>query len=309
MRILQAIPATPEPYDLAEGPVWDSVRRRLLWVDIRRGLVLSGDLDADGTVSAIASFEFEGTVSAVAIAPGGDWIVAGASALVTRTMDARQTPAQQVIPGAAGRRLNDGKVDPAGRFVVGSLCLDGASDTEVLARIEDDGRVTVLDDDLMLSNGLAWTADGSRMYSIDTMRRVVFARRYDPVTGEVGPREEWLTFADGFPDGMCLDAEEHLWIAMWGLGQVHRYSPDGELVAILEVPAPHTSSVAFAGAELDTLVVTTATQDLTASQRAEFPHSGKLFTVRPGVPGLPQPFWNGRSATAVTNPNTTNASR
>lgn len=304
MRILQAIPATPEPYDLAEGPVWDPVRQRLLWVDIRRGLVLSGDLDADGTVSAIASFEFDGTVSAIAITPDGDWIVAGASALLTCTKDGHQTPAQQVIPGGAGRRLNDGKVDPAGRFVVGSLRLDGASDTEILARIEDDGRVTVLDEDLTLSNGLAWTADGSRMYSIDTMRRVVFARTYDPMTGEVGPRAEWLTFADGLPDGMCLDAEEHLWIAMWGFGQVHRYTPDGELVAIVEVPAPHTSSVAFAGAELDTLVVTTATQDLTDPQRAEFPHSGRLFTVRPGVPGLPQPFWNGRSATAATNPNT-----
>ena len=304
MRILQAIPATPEAYDLAEGPVWDPVRRRLLWVDIRRGLVLSGDLEADGTVSAIARFPFPGTVGAVAIAPDGEWIVAGASELLTRTIDERQTPAQQVIPSGAGRRLNDGKVDPAGRFVVGSLRLDGPSDTEILARIEDDGRVTVLDDDLTLSNGLAWTADGSRMYSIDTMRRVVFARPYDPVTGEVGPRAEWLTFANGLPDGMCLDVEEHLWIAMWGLGQVHRYTPDGELVAIVEVPAPHTSSVAFAGAELDTLVVTTATQDLTDSQRAEFPHSGKLFTVRPGVPGLSQPFWNGRSATAVTTPKT-----
>ncbi|HZW42717.1 MAG TPA: SMP-30/gluconolactonase/LRE family protein [Agromyces sp.] len=309
MRILKAIPATPEPYDLAEGPVWDPVRHRLLWVDIPQGLVLSGDLEPDGTVSAVARFAFPGTVGAIAIAPGGEWIVAGASALLIRTADGHQTPAQQVIPGGVGRRLNDGKVDPVGRFVVGSLRLDGASDTEVLARIEDDGRVTVLDDDLTLSNGLGWTADGSRMYSVDTMRRVVFARRYDPVTGEVGPREEWLTFADGFPDGMCLDAEEHLWIAMWGLGRVHRYTPDGELVAIVEVPAPHTSSVAFAGAELDTLVVTTATQDLTASQRAEFPHSGKLFTVRPGVPGLPQPFWNGRSAAAVTTPTTTNAPR
>lgn len=302
MRILQAIPATPEHHDLGEGPVWDPVRQRLLWVDIRQGLVLSGDLEADGTVSAIERFPFPGTVGAVAIAPGGDWIVAGASALLIRTADAQLIPAQQVIPDAAGRRLNDGKVDPAGRFVVGSLRLDGASDTEILARIEDDGRVTVLDDDLTLSNGLAWTADGSRMYSIDTMRRVVFARPYDPVTGAVGPREEWLTFAVGFPDGMCLDAEEHLWIAMWGLGQVHRYTPGGELVAIVEVAAPHTSSVAFAGAEFDTLVITTATQDLTESQLSEFPDSGRLFTVRPGVVGLPQSFWNGRSAAALSTP-------
>ena len=144
----------------------------------------------------------------------------------------------------------------------------------------------MLDDDLTLSNGLAWTADGLAMYSIDTMRRVVFARPYDPVTGEVGRRAEWLTFANGLPDGMCLDAEEHLWIAMWGLGQVHRYTPDGELVAIVEVPAPHTSSVAFAGAELDTLVVTTATQDLTDCS-APSSALGRLFTRATRRPRAP----------------------
>jgi sugar lactone lactonase YvrE len=131
------------------------------------------------------------------------------------------------------------------------------------------------------------------MYSIDTLRQTVFVRDYDPQTGTAGPREPFLTVDEGYPDGMCLDVDEHLWIAMWGLGQVHRYSPAGGLVSVIEVPAPHVSSVAFAGPGLDTLVITTATQDLTDEQLARFPDSGRLFTASPGVAGLPQALWSG----------------
>ncbi len=86
---------------------------------------------------------------------------------------------------------------------------------------------------------------------------------------------------------------------MWGIGQVHRYSPAGELVSVIDVPAPHTSSVAFAGPLLDTLVITTATQDLDETQLAEFPNSGRLFTAVPGVLGAPQPLWAGFSRSAL----------
>lgn len=92
---------------------------------------------------------------------------------------------------------------------------------------------------------------------------------------------------------MCVDAEDHLWIAMWGKGEVRRYSPDGELVRTITVPAPHVSCVCFAGPHLETLVITTATQDLTEAQLNEFPLSGHLFTVQPGVRGLPQTLWSG----------------
>ena len=159
--------------------------------------------------------------------------------------------------------------------------------------MRQDGTLHVLDDDLTLSNGLAWSVEGTALYSVDTERRRISVRPYDPTTGETGSRETFVELEDGYPDGICLDADGGLWVAIWGLGRVHRYATDGSLDRVIEVPAPHTSAVAFAGHDLDILVITTASDGLTPAQRREFPDSGRLFTTRPGVAGHPQPLWSG----------------
>ena len=277
--------------ELGEGPVWDPIRRQLLWIDIQRGAVHVGELDSSGRVTSVGLHLFDGTVGAVAVAVDGSWVVAGAHQIF-RYVHGRPGEGVTVISSSEPRRTNDGKPDPAGRFVIGTLAVEGASSTEVLVRMDADG-VTTLDEDLTLSNGLAWSGDAATMYSIDTLRRRVYARDYDAVSGAVGERRTHLQIEDGYPDGICLDAEEHLWVAVWGSGQVRRYSPTGELEAVITVPAPHVSSVAFAGDGLDTLIITTATQDLTVSQMSTHPLSGQLFSFKPDVPGLPVALWNG----------------
>ena len=294
IEITTARLANPEQCELGEGPIWDPIRRRVHWLDIRRGTFYSGRLQDDGTITLDDRVSLDGTIGAAAVATSGRVLLARNHRLARLGANGVAQDDPPIIASDPGRRLNDGKPDPAGRFVVGSLRLDGPSASEELIRVEDDGSTTVIDADLTLSNGLAWTRDGAVMYSIDTMRQTVFARDYDAAIGRVGPRVEFLRITEGYPDGMCLDEEEHLWIAMWGLGQVHRYSPTGELVGVIDVPAPHTSSVAFVGDDLATLVITTATQDLSPQQLEEFPHSGRLFTAVPGVRGLPQPLWNDR---------------
>ena len=286
--------AHPQVHMLAESPFWDPIRARLLWVDIQRGRVYSADITPDGLLEIRDELALDETVGAVAASASGAWLIAGAERLHVRDEAGELHPGPALISGDGSRRLNDGKPDPLGRYLVGSLNLAGPSNHEELVQVGRDGSIEVLDDDLALSNGLAWSRDGSRLYSVDTERRVVFVRPYDLASGRGGPRSVHLVF-DGYPDGMCMDAEEHLWIAMWGLGRVDRYSPSGELVASIDVPAPHTSSVAFAGPDLDLLVITTATQDLENRQLELFPDSGRVFTVRPGVPGLPQPLWAGFS--------------
>ena len=198
-------------------------------------------------------------------------------------------PGVQVVSGA--RRLNDGACDPAGRFVVGTVALDDSQGEQLLVRVEDDGSVTVLDDDLTLANGLAWSVDGSLLYSVDTVPGVVWVRAYDAATGAVGPRREWLRIADEWPDGLCVDAQDHVWIAIWGAGQVRRYTPDGELVGIVDVSAPLTTSVAFVGDDLDVLLITTATPD--PERLAQYPDSGRHFLAHVGVTGLPVTAWAG----------------
>jgi sugar lactone lactonase YvrE len=287
-------PATRETFQLAEGPRWDAARRRLLWVDILAGAVLEGTLD-DGLVEVTRRHAFDGMVGAVAPGDDGTLLVAAQEHLVVVRPDGSRADGPRIVPAGRRRRTNDGATDPAGRFCVGTMSLDGDSDAETLARLEPDGTVTTLDDDLGLSNGLAWSIDGRRLYSVDSARSTVFVRGYDAAGGAVGERREHLRL-DGTPDGIAIDAEDHLWVAVHGAGEARRYAPDGTVVDRRAVPAPHSTAVALAGDDLRTLVITTAYGELEPDQRRAHPESGRLFTARVDVPGLPVVAWSGSAA-------------
>jgi len=288
----RARPATTASHFLAEGPTWDPVRERVLWVDIMAGVVHSGVLRADGAIDLVETIAFPDTAGTVAVSAAGDLVVAGRTRLYVRAVDGTITPHDEVVSGA-GRRFNDGKPDPAGRLLAGTITKPGPSTDERLLRFETDGTVTVVDDDLTLSNGLAWSSDGRRFFSVDTGSRRIFVRDYDAGTGAIGPRSTFATLTEGWPDGITTDADDHVWVAVWGGGCVLRFASDGALVGRVEVAAPHVSSVAFAGPSLDTLVITTATEELSDQDAARFPDSGRLFTLRPGVTGLPPLLWSG----------------
>ena len=287
--------ASAGPFLLAEGPVWDAPRGRLLWVDIHAGTVHSGTL-VDGRIeSATVLHRADGTASAVAVAEDGALLVAEQEVLAVLHPGGAREEVARVVPVGEQRRLNDGATDPAGRFLVGTMSLsDGApSGREVLVRLEPDDSLTGIDDDLTLSNGLAWSCDEGLLYSADTGRQTVFVREYDAATGTTGERRTFLRLDEGSPDGNAMDAEDHLWVAVFGAGEVRRYAPDGRLVDSVRVPAPHTTSVAFAGDDLRTLVITTGSAELSDDERRAHPRSGHLFTVRTDVPGRPVAFWRG----------------
>ncbi|GAA2974182.1 sugar lactone lactonase YvrE [Microbacterium terrae] len=280
--------ATGIAHFLAEGPVWDPIRGRILWVDIMAGAVYAGRFAHGGAIDVEEKVDFPDTAGAVAVSAEGEWLVAGAHRLYTRDVDGAIIAGPALIDGE-DRRFNDGKPDPAGRFVVGTK---GPGD-ELLLQVGADGAVAVLDDDLTLANGLAWTADGRVLYSVDTLSRRIHVRDYDPATGAVGERRVFLEITQGYPDGMTLDSDGHLWVALWGEGCVVRVSPAGDIVGRVDVPAPHTSCPVFAGPDLDTLVITTATEGMTAEDLAAHPLSGRLFTVRTGHRGIHPNLWVG----------------
>lgn len=286
MKTFDSVVASAERFVLGEGPVWDAVRGRLLWVDIEDGAVLIGRLDGD-SVQVDERLDFDGTVGAVAVFAEGQLLVAAQREIVRIELDGRRSPVLRLIAADEPRRLNDGKTDPAGRFLVGSCPKAGRMNDEWLKRLEPDGTLTTVDSDLGLSNGLAWSGDGSRMFSIDSFEHIVWVRDYGPATGAVGERAVFVRIEDGYPDGMCIDAEDHLWVAVYGRGEVRRVSPAGEVVAVVKVPAPQTTSVAFAGQGLDALVITTANYQMSEGELAEFPDSGRLFIGSVGVRGLP----------------------
>lgn len=281
--------ATNATYQLAEGPVWDHVRSRVLWVDIPSGDVLEGSLDGDA-ITPIGSRHVDTTVGAVALAGDGAQIVAGHHSIYRIGADGASRQLATLIGPNEQRRFNDGKCDPAGRFLVGTLAL-GDDVRERLYRIEADGAVIVIDDDLHMSNGLAWSPDGQIMYSVDTTPGILWKRTYDPESGEIGAREEAFRVTDGSPDGICADTNGNLWVAVWGTGQVRHFTPGGELIGVVKVDAPYTSCVTFVGPERDILLISTAIDDLSPERLRAHPRSGSLFLARVEARGLPTNLW------------------
>jgi sugar lactone lactonase YvrE len=239
-------------------------------------------------------------VGAAVTAADGTLLVAGQEQLIVQHVDGTRELGARLVPENAGRRTNDGKVDPSGRFLIGTGTLPGDDPVppghERLLRVESDGSLTTIDDDLGLSNGLAWSADGRTLFSIDTDAAVVWRRDYEPSGVAIGKRELYLRVTDGHPDGMCLDSDGGLWIAIWGGSQVRRYAPDGAVTDVVTTTAPHTSSAAFVGPRLDRLLITSGRQHLDEAQLREFPDSGLLFLADVGRTGVPVAPWSGLGA-------------
>jgi len=285
-----ARPASDEHYELAEGPYWDAPREKLLWVDILRGLVLEGSLAGD-RVRVSKEHRFDGMVGAVVVAGDGSLLVAGQESLVVVEPDGTRTPGPRIIAEGVAARNNDAATDPFGRFLVGTLSLGREANRECLYRVSVDGSLLAIDTDLSLSNGLAWSPDGRAFYSVDTLARIVWKREYSE---PLGARERFLSIDGGYPDGICIDAEGNLWVAVWGSAEVRKFSPQGEQTAVVHTSAPNTSSVAFVGRHLDRLLITSGRQNLDAQQLAAFPDSGLLFLADVDAVGIPTTPWSRR---------------
>jgi sugar lactone lactonase YvrE len=295
MTIFTATPASAARHVLAEGPVWVAATSRLLWVDVETGTVFAGrivgDGDGDGQrIETTDQYDFDGMVGAVVDGDDGSLLVAASDRLVVIVPDGSRRDGPRLTEDTVFR-ANDGAVDPAGRFLIGTYHYDERHGEDTLRRLEFDGSMTVIDDDLSISNGLAWSPDGSRFYSADTARGVIWVRDYDVASGGYGPRSIHLTIDDGYPDGITIDSRGHLWIAIWGGFAVRSYAPDGTPGDTVEVAAPHVSSVCFVGDRLDRLLITTSSRDLDAAERERYPDAGRLFIADVGVAGLPTTPW------------------
>ena len=274
--------------ELGEGPVWDAHEDRLVWVDIlgRRVHRTSSageteSIDMPLHVGAVAPRAAGGYVAAL---QDGFWIVGdGAARRIAAVAEARP-----------GIRFNDGKCDPAGRFWAGTMAYDEAAGAACLYRLDRDGGVTRVLDGVTISNGLAWSGDGRTMFYIDTPTRAIAAFEFAPATGEIGGRRTVVEIpADlGWPDGMAIDAEGGLWVALWDGGAVHRYV-DGRLEQVIRMPVSRPTSCAFGGPDLDELYVTSASTGLSAAARRSEPLAGGLFRVRPGVRGVAASVYSG----------------
>jgi sugar lactone lactonase YvrE len=271
---------------LGEGPVWDGTERCLWWVDILEGVVHRTAIDT----AADERFPVGQYVGAVGLRAQGGLIAAVRDGFATfdpRT--GRLDLVADLQDDGRTLRMNDGKVDPGGRFWAGMMAQDHRPGAGTLYRLDPDLTVTPMVERTSISNGLDWSPDGTTMYYIDSTPRRVDRFDYDAATGTIANRTTLIPIRDGagFPDGMTVDAEGYLWVAMWEGWGVERYSPDGQLDRRVEVPAEQASSCAFGGPELDLLFITTAQEGFPRGGKPDQPHAGGVFVCRPGVRGRP----------------------
>jgi sugar lactone lactonase YvrE len=228
---------------LGEGPRWDAEAGRLLWVDIEGGFLHAGDSTIEGGAM----------VCAVAPWAGDTVLVALADALAAVDVAVGSVRRLAEIPhGRPGLRCNDGACDPAGRFWIGTMALDESPGAGALYRYDVDGTLHTVLDGVSMSNGLGWDAGGRLMYYVDSPTQRIDLFDFDVASGALARRRPFAVIpeADGIPDGLAVDDEGGIWVALHGGGEVRRFDPDGGLSGRVEMPVPKVTACCFAGSRL-----------------------------------------------------------
>jgi sugar lactone lactonase YvrE len=262
---------------LLEGPAWDAARARLLLVDIIGGVRHA----VDWATGHVTTHDAEETATAWIPRGSGGTVVICRRGVRLADDDGVGPIALEVEAERPSNRSNDAKCDPAGRLWLGTMPDAGDAPAGSLYRVDPDLTLTRVLEGTTISNGLGWSPDGRRMYFIDSPTRRVDVFAFDLGTGHASDRSVFVDTSafPGLPDGLAVDAEGSVWVAMHDGAAVLRFSPDGRHVGTLDVPVPRPTSCCFAGPSLDRLVVTTAV--------GEDGTGGDLFVCDVGVPGMP----------------------
>jgi sugar lactone lactonase YvrE len=288
-RVLQASLLLDAQATLGEAPQWDAVAGGLVWVDILAGtvsLVSAAGID-------LASFALGRAVGSAMPAEGGGWLLADETGFSRLLPDGRVTAYLDVFADRPELRFNDAKCDPRGRAWAGTVAREMPPGTGTLYRLDPGPVATPVLEGLTVSNGLGWSPDGGTMWFADSADRFVRGFDYDQASGAMGAcrRAIELRETSGKADGLCVDDDGGIWVAIWGGGAVHRYLPDGRLETVVRVPARQVTSCAFGGDGAATLFITTARVGLTADELQLEPHAGGLFVVDPGTTGPAATPW------------------
>lgn len=262
------------PSILVESIWWDARTAELVWVDISAGTLHRGPLDGavDGSDDRVT--ELPPPLSAVQPRASGGYIAALGDRIVTLDEDGLIVETIAKLDHAhAGLRSNEAKVDPSGRFVVGSMNVTTGQPDAALYLVDRSGLRT-LRGGFGVANGFEWSADGGTMYLTDTAVKTVYRADYAD-DGTLGALEPWLVGRDS--DGLALDTEGRFWNGVYGGGTVLRWGADGTVDEELSIPAPNVTSVAFGGPDLTSLFVGTARENLTEDDLVRSPLSGAIF--------------------------------
>lgn len=257
-----------------EGPLWDARTGTLIWLDMLRGDVLAM---TPGSTAVHRTHVGEVAACVVPRAAGG-WLLAIERGFAFWQEDGSIERVAELWADPSVR-MNEGACDPQGRFFCGSMAFDASPARGALYRLDPDLSITVVHQQITISNGLGWSPDGEKAYYIDSP-----TQRIDLCTPDLRSRQPFIEIpaTSGLPDGLAVDAEGGIWVALWGGSAVHRYGSRGTLDAVIELPVRQVTSCAFGGEDLKTLFITTSALGLEDPE----PEAGAVFAVQPGVRGL-----------------------
>lgn len=286
-------PVSVEAAELGEGPRWDAGCGELLWVDIAGGVLRRAVEDGAGLRTVAEARIGEPLGAATTVADTGGWLLAAGRGFRHLAPDGTLTALLDTEP--ADVRMNDASCDPQGRLWAGSMAADHRAGGGRLLRCDPDGTVHEVLAARSIANGLGWSPDGRTLYHADSGPGVVTAYPFDSGRGDLGPGRELVRTDRGVPDGLVVDDEGALWVAVNGAGEVRRYAPDGTVLAVLALPASQPTSVAIGGASGRRLFVTTAYENMGAAERAAQPDAGRVFAADDvGVGAPPLRAYRGR---------------
>jgi L-arabinonolactonase len=284
---MKIFPVDTRRYALGEGPVWDVAQQALYTVDgvdnlIARYTPRSGETRTWPTPRKVC---------ALALRADGGAILSMADGVYSFDFETGACAAFALPdPIDARIKFNDSKVDRRGRFIVGSNDSQLKTHIGKIYRVDGPNALVEIDTGICASNGPCWSPDDRLFYFADSMTNTIFVYDYDIETGSIANKRPFASTEElgGIPDGATVDADGMVWSAICKAGRIACFRPDGRLERLIEMPVRLTSSVAFGGAELDQLFVTSI--EATATGRPPEPESGHLFVIEGlGTKGLPQP--------------------
>lgn len=275
-----------------ESPLWDVAEQALYFID-NTGMKIHRYSPATGTTR---SWEMPAVITALALRRNGGAVVTLRTGV--HFFDFTNGALQLLSPASepAAFVFNDGKVDRQGRFFIGASTARFADPLPDggLWRLDPDGRLLQIDQDIHFSNGPCWSPDDKTFYFADSWRKTVYAYDYDISTGTIASRRAFVSTATlgGLPDGATVDSDGLLWVAVYGSGKVAAFGPDGRMERVVELPVKLVSSVMFGGPKLDRLYVTTISHGSLGEPVEEW--AGYLYLIEGlGVRGLPEPRYGG----------------
>ncbi|QIA07141.1 SMP-30/gluconolactonase/LRE family protein [Draconibacterium halophilum] len=288
----QAVLVLDTQSTLGEGALWNYKTGELMWVDIKKE-ILNVYNPATGYNKEMFTGQMVGTVVPT---ESGNALVALQNGIYHFNLE---TGAKKLLVDPEvdlpDNRFNDGKCDPSGRFWAGTISTKGGRGVAALYRFDPDTTIHKMVDEVSISNGIVWSADKTKMYYIDTPTQKVMAYDYDDATGEISNPVVAVTVPRelGSPDGMTIDENDKLWVALWGGSAVGCWNPStGELIDKIEVPAKNITSCAFGDEDMGTLYITSAREGTSDEELEKWPHAGGVFKIRPGVKGVQAFYFN-----------------